>query len=94
MAIVDVGYEASGRAARAPTSPLPAGPPYADRVQLLETDLRTYRFASRSPVAAVCHADVDLPGSAGAHMLDFRGFSAPCYEAYPDPYTSKGTEDQ
>ena len=37
------------------------------------------------PIAAVAHADVNLSGSAGAHMLDFRGSSAPCYEAYPGP---------
>ena len=42
----------------------------------------------------MCHADVILPGSAGAHMLYFRGFSAPSYEAKPGPYTFKGTEDQ
>ena len=77
VAIVDVGHQASGRAVRAPTSPPPAGSPHADRVQLPETDLRAYRLASYSSGG---HADVNLPGSAGAHMLYFRGFSAPCYE--------------
>ena len=48
VAIVDVGHQASGRAARAPTSPTPAGPLHADRVQLPGTDLRAYRFASYS----------------------------------------------
>ena len=42
---------------------------------------RTCAHTVSHPIAAVCHADVNLPGSAGAHMLDFRGFSAPCYEA-------------
>ena len=41
------------------------------------------------PIAAVCNADVNLSGSADVHMLDFRGFSAPCYEAYSGPSTYK-----
>ena len=50
---------------------------------------RTYAHTVSHPIAAVCHTDVNHLGSAGAHMLDFRGFSAPCYEAYPGPYTHK-----
>ena len=36
--------------------------------------------------ATVCHADVtgNHLGSAGAHILDFRGFSTPCYEPNRD----------
>ena len=88
------GSSVSGRAARAPTLPTPAGLPHDDRVQLPGTDMRAYCFASYSAaiIAVVCLVDVNHLGSAGAHMLDFRGFSALCFEAYPGPctYTRNG----
>ena len=44
---------------------------------------RTCAHTVSHPMAVMCHADVNLSGSAGVQMLDFRGFSTPCYEAYP-----------
>ena len=75
MAIVDVGHLASGQAARAPTSTAAAGPHRANGVQLPGTDLRAYHFASYS-CCVQCRR---------AYMLYFRGFCAPCYEAYQGP---------
>ena len=84
VAIVDVGHQASGRAARAPTSPAPAGPPHADKVQLPETELCAYRFASYSSGEPCRRQPLGLSGRAHARLQRLqrallRGETGPIY---------------
>ena len=86
VVVVDVGHQASGRAARAPTSPTPAGLPHADRVRLPGTDLRAHRFASYSG-SVPCRRQT--LGLTGAHMLDFKRHQRALLRGVPCPCTWK-----
>ena len=84
VAIVDVGHQASGQAARAPTPPPPAGPPHADLVQLAGTDLRAYYFASYSGGVQCRRQPLGLSGRAHARLQRLqrallRGLLRPIY---------------